>query len=125
MRRRVLIVEDQADIRRLIRLTLELEDCEIHEAIDGEQGWRLAQALHPDIVLLDRMMPRMDGLALCRLLRSDPVMARRPVVMLTARSAAADREAGLQAGVTHYLVKPFSPMDLLQLVDSLWQADAP
>jgi two-component system, OmpR family, phosphate regulon response regulator PhoB len=123
MTRRVLIVEDQADIRRLLRLTLELEDCEIHEAADGEQGWQMAQALLPDIVLLDRMMPRMDGLALCRLLRAHPVLATRPVVMLTARGAAADREAGQQAGVTHYLVKPFSPMELLRLVDTLWQSE--
>lgn len=117
--RRVLIVEDQVDIRRLIRLTLELEDCEIHEAADGEEGWRLAQALRPDVVLLDRMMPRMDGLALCRLLRADPMLADCPVVMLTARGTAADRQEGLAAGVTHYLVKPFSPMELLRLLDAL------
>ena len=78
---KILLVEDHADIRRLIRMTLEFESVEIHEAADGATGLALARALQPDLVLLDLMMPgAMDGLALCRALRADPSLARVPVV---------------------------------------------
>lgn len=117
---KILIVEDHADIRRLIRLTLEFEPVDIHEAPDAETGLALARVLRPDLVLLDLMMPgSMDGLALCRALRADPTLARVPVVMLSARGQASDRQAGLDAGASAYLVKPFSPMQLLDLTGAL------
>jgi DNA-binding response OmpR family regulator len=117
---KILIVEDHADIRRLIRMTLEFEAVEIHEAADADAGLAAAQALRPDLVLLDVMMPgSMDGLALCRALRADPALATVPVVVLSARGHARDRQAGLDAGATAYLVKPFSPMQLLELTGTL------
>ncbi len=117
---KILIVEDHADIRRLIRMTLEFEAVEIHEAADADAGLAAAQALKPDLVLLDVMMPgSMDGLALCRALRADPALATVPVVVLSARGHACDRQAGLDAGATAYLVKPFSPMQLLELSGTL------
>lgn len=117
---KILIVEDHADIRRLIRMTLEFEPVEIHEAPDAESGLAAARALKPDLVLLDLMMPGpMDGLALCRTLRAEPALASVPVVMLSARGQASDRQAGIDAGATAYLVKPFSPMQLLDLTGSL------
>lgn len=117
---KILIVEDHADIRRLIRMTLEFEPVEIHEAPDAEAGLAAARALKPDLVLLDLMMPGgMDGLALCRALRAEPALAFVPVVMLSARGQASDRQAGLDAGANAYLVKPFSPMQLLDLTGSL------
>ncbi len=117
---KILIVEDHADIRRLIRMTLEFEAVEIHEAADADAGLAAAQALRPDLVLLDVMMPgSMDGLALCRALRADPALATVPVVVLSARGHACDRQAGLDAGATAYLVKPFSPMQLLELTGTL------
>ncbi len=117
---KILIVEDHADVRRLIRMTLEFEPVEIHEAADALTGLQLAQTLHPDLVLLDVMMPGpMDGLDLCRALRVDPLLARVPRVMLSARGQAGDREAGLAAGASAYLAKPFSPMQLLALVHRL------
>lgn len=115
--KKILIVEDHADIRRLIRLTLEFEDCEIHEAPDAPAGWDLARAMQPDLVLLDVMMPgAINGLDLCRAIKADPKLRRVPVIVLSARGSSADREAGLQAGADAYLVKPFSPMQLLELV---------
>jgi DNA-binding response OmpR family regulator len=121
--KKILIVEDHADIRRLIRMTLEFEDCEIHEAADAPTGWDLAREVQPDLVLLDVMMPgALDGLDLCRALKDDARLRQAPVVVLSARGASADREAGLLAGADAYLVKPFSPMQLLDLVNSLLKA---
>lgn len=118
--KRALIVEDQADIRELIRMTLELEDMEIHEAENGDAGWVVAQKLLPDLILLDVMMPGvMDGFDVCKLLRADPRLRRSKVVMLTARSQDTDRQQGLQAGADAYLTKPFSPKQLLDVVKRL------
>lgn len=117
---KILIVEDHADIRRLIRMTLEFEPVEIHEAPDAETGLRAARALRPDLVLLDLMMPGgMDGLGLCRALRADPALAEVPVVVLSARGQASDRQAAMDAGANAYLVKPFSPMQLLDLAGAM------
>ena len=118
--KRALIVEDQADIRELIRMTLELEDLEIHEAEDGDQGLESARALRPDLILLDVMMPgSVDGLEVCRRLRADPVFKRTRVVMLTARAHDHDRQEGVRAGADAYLTKPFSPRQLLDVVNRL------
>jgi two-component system phosphate regulon response regulator PhoB len=118
--KRVLIVEDQPDIRKLIRMTLEFEDFEIHEASDGAFGLSMARATLPDIVLLDVMMPgELDGLQVCQRLKQDSVTRYIKVVLLTARGQARDREAGQQAGADEYLVKPFSPLQLIETIDRL------
>lgn len=118
--KRVLIVEDQSDIRKLIRMTLEFEAYEIHEAADGAQGLRLARALKPDVLLLDVMMPgELDGLQVCQALRADEATRAIKVVLLTARGQARDREAGQQAGADEYLVKPFSPLQLIDTIERL------
>jgi len=114
--KKVLIVEDQEDIREVIRITLELEDYELHDAANGEQGFRLARELRPDLVLSDVMMPGMDGLALCRQIKTDPALKRTRVVLLSARGRAEDRAAGAQAGCDAYLAKPYGPLDLLNTV---------
>lgn len=118
--KRVLIVEDQTDIRKLIRMTLEFEDYEIHEASDGSFGLRLAGAVRPDLVLLDVMMPGdMDGLQVCRAIKTDPALKGIKVVLLSARGQARDLEAGKQAGADEYLVKPFSPLQLIDTIERL------
>jgi DNA-binding response OmpR family regulator len=117
---KILLVEDHADIRRLIRMTLEFEPVAIHEAADADAGLQAARTLLPDLVLLDVMMPGpRSGLDLCRALRADPALQHVPVVMLSACSQASERQAGMDAGATAYLVKPFSPMQLLELTTSL------
>ncbi len=114
---RILLVEDHADIRRLIRMTLEFEGVDITEAADAQQGWDLARSERPDLVLLDLMMPgEMNGLDLCRAIKAHPQLQKVPVIMLSACDAAGDRERGLAAGACNYLVKPFSPMQLLDLL---------
>jgi len=118
--KKILIVEDHADIRRLIRMTLEFEDCAIHEAANADVGWTMASALQPDLLLLDVMMPgTLSGLDLCRAIKADSTLRATPVILLTARGSSADREAGLHAGADAYLVKPFSPMQLLELFGKL------
>lgn len=118
--KRVLIVEDQPDIRKLIRMTLEFEDYDIHEAADGATGLALARSLRPDILLLDVMMPGdIDGLQVCRMLKDDAATRSMRIVLLTARGQARDRDAGEQAGADVYLVKPFSPLQLIETVGLL------
>jgi len=121
--KRILIIEDQPDIRKLIHMTLEFERYEIHEAADGGLGLRMAKALLPDLMLLDIMMPgELDGLQVCRCIKSDPDLAHIKVVLLTARGQATDREAGNKVGADEYLVKPFSPLQLIDVIENLIEA---
>ena len=120
---RVLIIEDHADIRRLIRMTLELEDHEIHEAANGVEGLQAARRLQPDVVLLDVMMPgEMDGISVCRELRADKAFDGTSAVMLSALGASADRARGFGAGANAYLAKPFSPLNLIDTINNLPRA---
>nr|WP_315431278.1 response regulator [uncultured Albidiferax sp.] len=118
--KKILIVEDHADIRRLIRMTLEFENYDIFEAADGERGLFMAQQVQPDLVLLDVMMPgSIDGLEVCRMLKAQPNPPR--ILLLTARGRSEDLEAGLRAGSDAYLVKPFSPLQLMEVVEQQWE----
>jgi len=119
--KKILIVDDHADIRRLIRMTLEFEDYDIREAPNGEEALAMAQELRPDLLLLDVMMPGpINGLEVCRRLRKDNPSGGPRVIMLSARGQASDREAGLEAGADTYLVKPFSPLQLIDCIAGLW-----
>jgi len=120
MTHRILIVEDQPDICKLIRMTLEFGDFEIHEAHDGESGLNMARAVMPSVMLLDVMMPGLlDGYQVCTRIKQDPVLSRIQVVMLTARGQATDLAAGEAAGANAYLVKPFSPLELIERVEAM------
>jgi CheY-like chemotaxis protein len=120
---RVLIVDDQPDIRRLIRMTLEDEPFELQEAADGEQALAAVAAWRPDLILLDVMMPgRFDGLQVCASVRANPGSADTRVVLLSARADGQDRDAGHAAGADEYLTKPFSPLQLLETIDRLLPA---
>ncbi len=119
--KKILIVDDHSDIRKLIRMTLEFDGYEIHEAADGESALQVAATLRPDLVLLDVMMPgAFDGLETCRRIKADPVQGRAHVMLLSARGQSRDREAGLQSGADAYLVKPFSPLQLIDSISALW-----
>lgn len=121
--KKILIVDDHADIRRLIRMTLEFEDYEIVEAADGSAAIDLARQQRPDLVLMDVMMPGpIDGLEACRQLKQGVAGLAPPVILLTAKGTNRDREAGLQAGADAYLVKPFGPLQLIESIASIWQA---
>ncbi len=117
---RLLIVEDQPEIRMLIQMALEFENFEMHEAPDGDAALALLPTLQPDLVLLDVLMPgSRNGLDVCRAIKADAALAGTRVVMLSARSQPSDRQAGLAAGADAYLVKPFSPNELLRLIGKL------
>jgi CheY-like chemotaxis protein len=94
----ILTIEDHGDIRRLIRLTLEYRDYQVLEAADGVQGLAMARQHRPDLILLDVMMPGLDGLSVAETLATDPALNVLPVVMLSARGAVADIAAGMQTG---------------------------
>ncbi|MCU7374124.1 response regulator [Paucibacter sp. O1-1] len=113
----ILIVDDHADIRRLIRMTLEFDNYQIREEATGEAALQFVETVRPDVVLLDVMMPGvLNGLDVCRRIKANPSLQGVQVLLLSARGQARDREAGLQAGADAYLVKPFSP---LQLIDTI------
>jgi CheY-like chemotaxis protein len=121
MKRNALIVDDQPDIRKLILMTMESEDFELHETDNGADALRLAQSLRPAVVLLDVMMPgSLDGYQVCEKIKANEDLRNTTkVILLTARGQRTDVERGQAAGCDAYLVKPFSPIELLDTVDRL------
>ena len=120
MSKRILIVEDHADIRTLIHMTLEFENYDIQEAPNADQGLEMVRQWRPDVLLLDVMMPgKLDGLDLCRLVKSDPALGHPQVVLLSARGQSQDIETGMNAGADAYLLKPFSPLKLIETIAQL------
>jgi CheY-like chemotaxis protein len=122
----VLVVDDDPFIRKLVATTLEdVSEFELHEAADGVEALEVALREQPAIVFLDVDMPRMDGIDACRRMRSDPATSETTIVMLTAvHGDHVEREAE-DAGADLFLTKPFSPLDLLRLVDRLGTRDDP
>ncbi len=116
----VLIVDDDPFIRKLIVTTLEgVSTFDLHEACDGEDAVRAARRVGPRLVFLDIDMPRLDGIEACRQMRGEPSMASARIVMLTASAEDSTRDRAAAAGADRFLTKPFSPLDLLRLVDEL------
>ncbi|MFW6201612.1 MAG: response regulator transcription factor [Gemmatimonadota bacterium] len=114
---RILLVEDNVDAAEGLRYNLELEGYEVHHAEDGEEGLRLARSVRPDLVVLDLMLPGIDGFQLLRTLRTDGVTV--PVLILTARGEQDDRIRGFRLDADQYLTKPFDLLELLERVRSL------
>ena len=110
---RVLIVDDDPLIRHVVRAVLEDGSYELEEAASGEEALRLAERRRPDVVLLDVMMPGMDGFEVAEKMRANPKLAGVVIVMLTAKDAPEDRRRGLASGADVYFTKPFSPLELL------------
>jgi CheY-like chemotaxis protein len=125
MSRAVLVVDDDRFIRKLVATTLEdVAEFELHEAADGVEALEIALRTRPTIVFLDVDMPQMDGIDTCRRLRADPATSRATIVMLTAAHGDHVERLAEEAGADLFLTKPFSPLDLLRLVDSLSGQDA-
>ncbi len=118
----VLVVDDEAEARRLVSFMLEREDLKVETAGDGKEALRKALEAPPDLVILDVMMPDVDGYQVCRQFRDDPRLAHVPILILTARAQAMDREESLKAGANAYLAKPFPRAELLRLVHGLVEA---
>jgi two-component system, OmpR family, response regulator MtrA len=116
---RILVADDDEDIRMLVVMRLQHSGHEVEQAGDGATAVEQCRNDAPDLVVLDLMMPGMNGLDACRTIRADPALARTPVILLTARAQTSDVEAGLAAGADDYITKPFSPRDLAERVDAL------
>jgi DNA-binding response OmpR family regulator len=116
---KVLVVDDEAPIRLLCRVNLEAEGMEVLEAADGESGLATARAERPDVVLLDVMMPGMDGWQVAEHLLEDSATNQIPLVFLTARAELRDRARGLELGGVDYITKPFNPVELASVVEAL------
>ena len=116
---RVLVVDDDAPIRLLCRVNLEAEKMEVIEAADGPSGLEKARSERPDVVLLDVMLPRMDGWEVAEQLLDDPATADIPIIFLTARAEFGDRARGLEIGGVDYVTKPFNPIGLAALIREL------
>jgi two-component system phosphate regulon response regulator PhoB len=121
----VLVVDDDSDIRELIAWKLNQAGYGIIAEADGEAGLAAARGVaanvvvRPDLVILDWTMPKMSGIEVCRAMRADPWTAGIPVILLTAKAQEAEVERGFAAGADDYIVKPFSPREMLRRVDAL------
>lgn len=109
---KILIAEDSTTVRRLVAARLRADGYEVIEAADGEEAVELAQRELPDLFILDKVMPKLDGFEVVRALRENPETRAAPIVMLTERTSEEDVLGGLQLGVEEYMPKPFSPHEL-------------
>jgi two-component system chemotaxis response regulator CheY len=119
MAKKILTVDDSASIRQMVGFTLKSAGYELGEAVDGNSGLRLAQSARFDLVLTDQNMPGMDGLSMIRALRKMPGYGSTPILMLTTESSDQMKAQGRAAGATGWLVKPFDPQKLLDVVKRL------
>jgi DNA-binding response OmpR family regulator len=119
MKTRVLVIDDEAPIRLLCRVNLEAEEMVVLEAADGPSGLEKARSETPDVILLDVMMPGLDGRRVAEELLDDPRTSSIPIVFLTARAELRDRARGLDLGGVDYVTKPFNPLELAPLVRDL------
>jgi len=120
---RIIVIEDDRAILRGLKDNLEYESYEVLTATDGEQGYRLIREHHPDLIVLDLMIPKMDGYELCRKVRSEGIAV--PILMLTARSEEMDRVHGLDIGADDYVTKPFSVPELLARIRAILRRAQP
>lgn len=119
---RILLIEDEPVIRELVRTMLGGGGVEVDCVREGTEGIRLARQKRYDLILLDIVLPGMDGISVCRILRSDPATSRVPIYMLTAKAKAADVDAAKRAGASGYIHKPFKGAELMDLVEQLRSA---
>ena len=118
--KKILIVDDQEEIRRLVDITLKVEDYQILQAESGEEAIEIVKAEKPDLIIMDIMMPGgIDGLEATRILKNDPETKECLIIMLTAKGQSYEREEGLAAGADDYFAKPFSPLVLIKKVEEL------
>ena len=116
---RVLVVDDDAPIRLLCRVNLEAEGMEVIEAADGTDGLEKARSASPDVVLLDVMLPKLDGWRVAEALLEDPSTGEIPIVFLTARAELRDQARGRELGGIDYITKPFNPVELADVIREL------
>jgi DNA-binding response OmpR family regulator len=125
MRPKILVVDDEPDALELISYNLKAAGYDVVTAADGEEALKKARVSQPALVILDVMLPEVDGLEVCKTLRREPTTAGVPIIMLTAKAAEIDRVLGLELGADDYVTKPFSPRELVLRVKSLLRRRTP
>jgi DNA-binding response OmpR family regulator len=119
---RILIVDDEPNIVLALELLMKKEGYEVHAVDDGERAVQAAKELRPDLILLDIMMPKMDGYEVCQRIRSDALLKDVSIIMLTAKGREVEREKGLALGADHYITKPFSTRQVVMKVKEILTA---
>ena len=124
MKKSILVIDDEKDIQKLLQYNLEREGYLVLGAVTGEEGFEAAKTRKPDLVVLDIMLPGMDGIEVCKLLRNAPQTRQIPVLMLTAKNSEVDQVVGLEVGAADYVSKPFSVKVLLARVKNLLRRES-
>lgn len=122
MKPKILVVDDEPDAVELIEFNLKAAGYDVVTATDGEEALKRARSVMPQLIILDLMLPEVDGLEVCKILRRDPRTAGVPIIMVTAKAAEIDRVLGLELGADDYVTKPFSPRELVLRVKRLLRA---
>lgn len=115
----ILYIEDNEVNRRLVQDLLRLTSYKLLEAVDGESGMAMARQERPDLILMDVQLPKISGIEATRTLRGEPATAKTPIIAITSFALAGDEQKAIEAGATAYMAKPYSPLDLLQLIRRL------
>src|SRR5437870_5612707 len=121
VRQKILVVDDEPEAVELVEFNLKQAGFSVLTAADGAEALTKARNTPPDLVVLDLMLPEINGLEVCKMLRRDPVTSNLPVIMLTAKAAEIDRVLGLEFGADDYITKPFSPRELVLRIQKLLQ----
>ena len=116
---RILVVDDEIYIVHILDFSLGMEGYEVLTALDGEQALEKARAEKPDLIVLDIMMPKLDGYETCKLLKADAATREIPVILLSAKGRNVDQKIGFEVGADDYITKPFSPRKLVERINSL------
>ncbi len=118
-RKRILIIEDEEQMVEMLKMRLEANNYEVLSTDDGKKGLEMAQKQNPDLIILDLMIPKMDGFKVCGLLKRDSRYSRIPIILFTARAQESDKRMGKEIGADAYITKPFEPKVLLEKIEEL------
>lgn len=119
MPKKILVTEDSPTILAIVKETLESQGFSVITAVDGQEGLKIAREEKPDLIILDLMLPKLDGYKVCRMLKFDEKYKKIPIVMFTAKAEEADRKIGIEVGADAYVSKPFDPEVLLAKINEL------
>lgn len=118
-KKRILIVDDEDDLRSMLKFRLEAMNYDVSEAVDGQEGLDKSRSENPDLVILDLMLPKIDGFKVCRMLKFDEKHKHIPIIMFTARVTEKDKQIGEEMGADAYITKPFEPEVLIGKIKEL------
>ncbi len=118
-KKKILLVDDEEDLRKMLKFRLEALNYDIVEAGDGESALKKAKSVNPDLILLDLMLPKVDGFEVCKRLKSDDNYKKIPIIMFTARAQEKDAELSKEVGADAHITKPFEPQELVEKIKEL------